>query len=398
MISFEDAYSKVLSYARSYGTEEVSLEMANGRILSEAVFADRDFPPFDRATKDGIAINYKGLERGNQFKVSGVIAAGTPIQKLANDHCCFEIMTGAVIPTNSDTVVMYEDIEILEGVATLHKTPQKGADIHFQGSDKKIGSLVLNKNYRITPAEIGVLASVGKAKVMVKKLPRITVVSTGNELVNVHEVPLPYQIRKSNIYSLFAALSEEGFVPKLLHISDDKEIIQGELLKVLKESDVLLLSGGVSKGKYDFVPDALNAVGVKKVFHGVLQQPGKPFWFGIQESTQKIVFSFPGNPVSTFVNYHQYFKSWLYACLELTIPEFTVILNEERQILGSLSKFFRVKTTINEGKLTAFFVHENGSGDLTSLAESDGFIRLIPRKKPYLKGESVPFIPTKRII
>ena len=398
MISIEDAYSKVLSYSRPYGTEEVSLEMANGRILDEAVFADRDFPPFDRATKDGIAINFNGLKRGNQFKVSGVIAAGTPRQELKNDNCCFEIMTGAVIPTNSDTVVMYEDIEISEGVATIQKTPQKGADIHFQGSDKKVGSLVLNKNNRVSPAEIGVLASVGKAKVMVKKLPRITVVSTGNELVNVYEVPLPYQIRKSNIYSVFAALTEEGFIPKLLHIPDDKKIIQSELLKVLEESDVLILSGGVSKGKYDFVPDALIAVGVKKVFHGVLQQPGKPFWFGVQESTQKIIFSFPGNPVSTFVNYHQYFKNWLYASLELPVPEFTVILNEEKHVLGSLSKFFRVKTTINDGKLTAFFVHENGSGDLTCLAESDGFIRLLPREKAYLKGESVPFIPTRRII
>lgn len=398
MISIDEAYSKVLDSSRSYGVEEVTLMMAHGRILNETVFADRDFPPFNRATKDGIAICSKGLQSGNQFQVIGIIAAGTPQLVLENATHCFEIMTGAVMPAHADTVVMYEDITITDGVATLHKTPNKGADIHYQGSDKKAGSLVLDRNIRISAAEIGVLAAVGKDVVSVKKLPVITVVSTGNELVNVDEVPLSYQIRKSNVYSIYAALTEEGITPKTHHLPDIKETIKKELLQVLGESDVLLLSGGVSKGKYDFIPEVLMKIGVKKVFHGVLQQPGKPFWFGIHEETGKIVFSFPGNPVSTFVNFYFYFKDWLYASLELPIPEFTAILSEEIAVLGTISKFFRVKTKFTEGKLIVFLVKENGSGDLTSLAASDGFICLKPKANPYLKGEIVRFIPTREIV
>ncbi len=398
MIPFDIAYQKVLKYHQEYGSEHVPLEKAMGRILDEDVFADRDFPPFDRATKDGIAINFSGLDATKELKIQGVVAAGTPHIRLENITSCLEIMTGAVLPMNTDTVVMYEDIEILNGMAILKKLPKKGGDIHYQGSDMKHGDLILSRNTRISSAEIGLLAAVGKSMVLVKKLPKITLVSTGNELVDINDIPLPFQIRKSNIYSLYASLSQESIIPDRLHINDDKLAIKEALSNALHHNDVLLLSGGVSKGKFDFIPEVFSELGVERIFHGVMQQPGKPFWFGIHKISNTVIFSFPGNPVSTFVNYHIYFKDWLYTSLDVPISKIAVILSEEIQVSCTLTKFFKVKISLDEGRLLASLCQDNGSGDLVSLTAADGFIRLAPRMENYKKGDVVPFIPTRTLV
>lgn len=397
MISFDLAYEKVLANRLNYGSEEVPLHKAMGRVLAEAIYADRDFPPFDRATKDGIAIAFEGLQNGNQFHIAGVIAAGTPKNELKSKASCLEIMTGAVVPDQSDTVVMYEDISVSDGVATVHKLPEKGSNIHHQGSDTPMGSPVLEANTQISSAGIGVLAAVGKASVWVKKLPKIGLVSTGNELVEVNELPLPHQIRKSNVYSLFAALGQEHITPELLHMPDEKETLKQRLSKALHQNDVLILSGGVSKGKYDFVPEVMTELGISKIFHGVLQQPGKPFWFGKHHKMGKLVFSFPGNPVSTFINYHIYFKDWLDASLEIPGPKLKVLLKEDILVTGSLTRFFGCEISWEDGVLWARRIRDNGSGDLTGLALFDGFIRLTPRSVAYTKSTAVPFIPTRKL-
>lgn len=398
MITFEEAYQKVLIHKQDYGTEEVALLEATGRVLAENIIADRDFPPFHRATKDGIAINYTAIKKGiKKFMIEAIVAAGSPITSLEHAHNCVEIMTGAVVPHNADTVIMYEHLTIKDGYAILEKDPNKGQEIHFQGSDELKGTIVLHKNNLITASEIGVLAAVGKAKVSVKKLPKITIISTGNELVDVQENPLPHQIRKSNIHSLYSALSEEHIVPELMHLNDEKEEIKKEVKKALLENDVLLLSGGVSKGKFDYIPEILEELGVEKIFHRVLQRPGKPFWFGFQKETATVIFSFPGNPASTFANYHLYFKDWLKSSLNLPIPKINVILDEAIPVFGTLTLFLRVKIKLENGRLIAGLVKENGSGDLTSLAHSDGFIRLDPREVPYKIGDLVPFSPTRRM-
>lgn len=398
MISFSLAYEKVLEHHWHFGTEEVPLHKATGRVLAEVIYADRDFPPFDRATKDGIAIAFEGLQKGNQLCIDGVIAAGTPKYQLKSIDSCLEIMTGAMVPTNADTVIMYEDISILNDVATVHKLPLKGINIHYQGSDTKKGSKILDANCRITSAGVGVLATVGKASVLVKKLPTITLVSTGNELVDVDRVPLPHQIRKSNIHSLFALLGQEHIVPGLRHMPDEKTTLKKGLSEALQHSDVLMLSGGVSKGKFDFIPEVLSELGITKIFHGVMQQPGKPFWFGKHHQTGKLVFSFPGNPVSTFVNYHIYFKDWLYASLELPVPRLSITLKETIKVSGSLTRFFGVKTSLEKAVFWANLIKDNGSGDLTSLVFADGFIRLSPKEDDYMKGDVVPFIPVTNFL
>ncbi len=399
LITFEEAYQKVLAHSQEYGTETVQLANATGRILAEDIVADRDFPPFDRSTKDGIAITFEAIKNGRtKFKVQGIIAAGTPKSKLDNTNNCVEIMTGAVVPENADTVVMYEHITIENGKVTLHKTPILGQNIHYKGGDEKQGAIVLKKNTTITAAEIGVLASVGKAEILVKKLPKITLISTGNELVEVHETPLPHQIRKSNMHTLSASLSTIGITPNRLHLKDDEQEIHKALKKALQENDVLLLSGGVSKGKYDFIPAALISLGVEKVFHRVLQRPGKPFWFGVQKELGTVVFSFPGNPASTFANYHIYFNSWFNKTLGLPIPKIEVVLKTPIEVKGDLTRFLRANVQLENGKLIAELITGNGSGDLTSLVKSNGFIKLSPKNGIYKEGALVPFVATRSIL
>ena len=395
MITYKEAYKKVLEYTRDYGTETVELLQATGRVLAVDIKADRDFPPFDRSTKDGIALAFEtSIGEGSQFKVAGVVQAGTPQAELSDKNNCLEIMTGAVIPKGADTVVMYEDVTITDGKAILNKKPVLGQNIHLRGSDEKKGAVVLQKNTRISAAAIGVMAAVGVTEVLVKKLPRITLISTGNELVEVWEAPLPHQIRKSNMQSLYAALSEEGIVPQQIHLKDDLETIRDGLQTAFKENDVLLLSGGVSKGKYDFIPLAMEELAVQKIFHKVLQRPGKPFWFGFHEATGTLIFSFPGNPVSTFANYHLFFKDWLKKSLGLPIDKIDAILKDEVEVKGTLTLFLLVRTEWRLGKLTVSLINNNGSGDLTSLAKSDGFICLEPKDAPYDIGDVVPFVPT----
>ncbi|UJH67312.1 molybdopterin molybdotransferase MoeA [Allomuricauda sp. SCSIO 65647] len=398
MISYEEAYRSVLGAAGDFGSEQVSLNAAHGLILAEDIRADRDFPPFDRATKDGIAIAHEAYENGvRSFEIEGIAAAGSPRQILQGRKNCIEVMTGAMLPENTDTVVMYEHINIDKGTAFLERAVSSGQNIHKKGSDEPKNALVLKKGTKIEAAEIGVLASVGKAQVLVKKLPKITVVSTGNELVNVDEKPLPHQIRKSNGYSLDAVLRVEGIKCNLLHINDFEEEIKKELAAALRENNVLLLSGGVSKGKYDYLPKILQELGVDKEFHRVAQRPGKPFWFGAKADGRATVFAFPGNPASTFASYHVYFLPWLRRSLGLPLTEHSVVLGEAFENATGLTRFIRAEAHLKGGRLKATLVMGNGSGDLTSLALSNGFVRFNPETN-YNEGDLVPFYPTKRIL
>lgn len=399
MISFNEAFNHVMDHVISPRTESVHIKDAHGRILAEDVYTDRDYPPFNRATKDGIVIKYEAFEAGRlNFEIKGTIAAGTEITQLKNPDECLEIMTGAVLPYDADTVVMYEDLQIEHGIAQLKKEPSKGQNIHYKGSDEARNTVVLKIGTRISAAEVGVLATVGKEMVSVVRLPTVSVISTGNELVDVGEDPLPHQIRRSNSYSIYAALAEEKITPLLLHLTDDPDIIRQKLHYAIEEMDILLLSGGVSKGKFDYIPQVLEELGVEKIFHGVRQKPGKPFWFGVHPTAGTRIFSFPGNPVSTFVNYHIYFKNWLRKSMDLPVLQFQVFLKEQILVQGTLTRFIRVMLEWEAGRLMARTIKANGSGDLMSLAVTDGFIALNPRPEAYKSLEAVPFIPTRSIM
>ncbi|SHG31357.1 molybdopterin molybdotransferase MoeA [Flagellimonas flava] len=397
MISFETAFQKVMAFATDYGTELVPLKNASGRVLAEIIAADRDFPPFDRSTKDGIAIKFTSHTISNRvYSIAGLAQAGSPQQELLDTGSCIEVMTGAMVPKGADTVIMYEHLSKSEDGRsfTLEQEVKKGQNIHYQGSDTGEGESLLPTGTVLGPAEIGVLASVGKSMVLVKKLPRIAVISTGNELVDVDQTPRPYQIRKSNVHSLQALLGKEHVVADEFHFQDSLEKLKQELQSVLDNYDVVLLSGGVSKGKFDFLPEAFEALGVTKAFHKVLQRPGKPFWFGRHNTSNTVLFSFPGNPVSTYANYHIYFIPWLNKTLGVHAPGFDVFLDEALANTTDLTLFIGVSTNLENGKLIAQRISTTGSGDLLALAKYDGFVKIYPGQK-IEKNALVPFVPTK---
>ena len=317
MISVEKALQIVLNSTQDFGIEEIPFIKSVGRILKEEILADRDFPPFDRVSMDGIVIEYTSFKNGQRsFKIEGIQAAGSKQITLLDAQNCIEVMTGAVLPKKANTVIRYEDVTIKNGIATINiNSINNGQNIHAKGKDEKSGALLISKNTKISAAEIGVLATVGKAFVKVAKQPKIMIVSTGDELVGVDEIPLEHQIRRSNVFTLVSLLERLNIPSETAHITDDKPILKSKIEMYLQEYDVLLFSGAVSKGKYDFLPEIFEELEVEKRFHKVTQRPGKPFWFGRaaylrlseqhvyqNENKQTIVFGFPGNPISTFVN------------------------------------------------------------------------------------------------
>ncbi|MFT7899869.1 molybdopterin molybdotransferase MoeA [Tenacibaculum ascidiaceicola] len=397
MITVEEAKHIILENTQDFGIEEIPFLQAVGRVLKEDIVADRDFPPFNRVAMDGIAINHRFFEHGiRDFKIEGIQAAGSPQQTLDNAANCYEVMTGAVLPNNTDTVIRYEDVDINTLVATITIDEIKeGQNIHTQGSDKSEGTILIKKNTIISAAEIGVLATVGKATVKVAKQPKVMIVSTGDELVDVNENPLDHQIRRSNVYTLVSLLNDLKIQAETTHIADEKSVLKEKIESYLKEYDVLLFSGAVSKGKFDFLPEVLDELGVKKLFHRVSQRPGKPFWAGVTNNCN--VFAFPGNPVSTFVNCLVYFYPWYYKSVGVSSEEKTAILVKDITFKPNLSCFLQVKLTSENGQVYATPIQGNGSGDLASLVEADGFIELPKTEEVAFKKGSVFPILTYRV-
>ncbi|MDQ6813406.1 MAG: molybdopterin molybdotransferase MoeA, partial [Bacteroidota bacterium] len=330
MITVEEAEKIIQSRVKDFGIEEISFENCLGRVLAKDIIADRDLPPFNRVTMDGIAINFSSFEKRNrQFKIAGTQAAGDKSIEINEPGECIEIMTGAALPRSADTVIRYEDVVIENGFATITSTQiVKGQSVHLKGSDKKQNEVVAHANKLITPATVGMAASVGLEMLAVKKLPNVVIISSGDELVDVEDSPGPFQIRRSNNYMVRAALEKYGLKADLKHIADDSGKTVKLISQCLEEYDVIILSGGISMGKFDFIPQALETASVKKLFHKVQQRPGKPFWFGEHENNT-LVFAFPGNPVSTFMCLHRYLFPWLKASLGLDSTREFAFLNQD---------------------------------------------------------------------
>ena len=407
MISVQEALKTVLNSAQDFGIEEIPFLKSIGSVLKEEIFADRDFPPFNRVSMDGIVIDYTSFKNGQRaFKIEGIQAAGSEQITLLDTKNCIEVMTGAVLPNNANTVIRYEDVTIENGIATITiDTINKGQNIHTKGKDGKSGVLLIQKNTIVSAAEIGVLATVGKSVVKVAKQPKVMIVSTGDELVGVAETPLAHQIRRSNVFTLVSLLERLHIPSETAHITDDKSILKSKIATYLKEYDVLLFSGAVSKGKYDFLPEVFEELGLEKRFHKVAQRPGKPFWFGysaasiisnkggnVNRDKKTIVFGFPGNPISTFVNCLAYFYPWYYKSVGLEVKEETAILAEDINFKPNLACFLQVKLVSENGQLMAYPIKGNGSGDLASLVKTDAFIQLPSDKIEFKKGEFFPIL------
>lgn len=387
MISVEEATSIINSNLLAPTLAKVALQNSVNRVLAEEIYADRDLPPFDRATMDGIAIPFGSMTERSSFAIQGVQAAGEARQKLSTPFNAIEIMTGAMLPEGTDTVVPYEQIEMANRIANLHPAAKinKGQNVHLQGSDVKKGQRILKRNVILSPAEIALLASVGKSEVTVFDFPTIAIVSTGNELVDIDATPLPYQIRKSNGYALQASLKQMNYESELFHLPDDKTILERELLHILDKHTIVILSGGVSKGKFDFVPQVLENLGVKKQFHQVAQKPGKPFWFGTANS--KFIFGLPGNPVSTYLSFYRYIQPWLMKSIGIDLQMEKAILTNDYAFQPLLTYFLQVKVKNENGQLVAYPNTGGGSGDFANLVEVDGFLELPRERSEFKKGE-----------
>ena len=392
MISVEKALETILNSTQEFGVEEIPFIKSVGRILKEEIFADRDFPPFNRVSMDGITIDYNLFKNGQRsFKIEGIQAAGSKQITLNDSANCIEVMTGAVLPKNANSVIRYEDITIGNGVATINVDAiNNGQNIHNKGKDGKVGDLLIKQNTKISAAEIGVLATVGKSIVKVAKQPKVMIVSTGDELVCVDEFPLEHQIRRSNVFTLVSLLERLKIPAETAHITDDKPVLKSKIKTYLQEFDVLLFSGAVSKGKFDFLPEVFDELGVEKLFHKITQRPGKPFFYG--KTNKCNVFGFPGNPISTFVNCLAYFYPWYYKSVGLEVEEKTAILSADVTFKPSLTYFLQVKLNSRFGHLIATPIKGNGSGDLASLVKTDAFIQLPNDKVEFKKGEVFPII------
>ncbi|MFM8448932.1 MAG: molybdopterin molybdotransferase MoeA [Haliscomenobacter sp.] len=395
LLPVHEALAVVLAHPAQLPTEECPLSEARGRVLAEDLCADRPFPPFDRVTMDGIAIRFADFSAGiRNFINKGTQAAGQPPLVLESEGACLEIMTGAVLPAGADTIIRYEDLRF-EGdqVAVLTEEIEYGQNLHREGSDRRMGDVIVPSGQLLAAGEIGVAATVGKNSLRVRKMPRVAVISTGDELVSVESVPLPHQIRSSNMYALSAALQQMGVPTERLHFPDDPDVMRTGLNKCLRTFDAIILSGGVSEGAFDFIPGVLAELQVEKLFHRVQQRPGKPFWFGTWQQ-QCAIFALPGNPVSAFLGIQKYFKAWLHQSLGLPPlrPSFAM-LAEDYTFKPNLTYFLQVKLeSTPDGLLRAYPRTGGGSGDLANLSDADGFLELPADETHFRSGTVFPVL------
>ncbi|MFZ9981999.1 MAG: molybdopterin molybdotransferase MoeA [Cyclobacteriaceae bacterium] len=395
MISVKEALDIILAHPFQSGTEQVSLMNSVGRVSGAFVFADRDLPPYNRVAMDGIAVRFEDLSKGlRKFKVAGIAIAGIPGIELNDAGTAIEVMTGAVLPSGSDVVIRYEDLRN-EGdhFNVLINEFKIFQNVHRKGSDAKHNEELLKPGIVISPAEIPLMASVGVSAVTVKTLPRIGLISTGDELVEIDEQPLAHQIRTSNVYAIMAGLKEAGAVCSMYHLGDQDPEFQQKLDDILSKCDVVILSGGVSKGKLDRVPEALERAGIKKQFHQVAQRPGKPLWFGTGGG--KIVFALPGNPVSVFLCLYKYIRPWLLCSMNAATENFSAVLDKDFVSDLPLTHFLQVRVHRTDGVLRAMPVPGGGSGDFANLRHISGFLELPPGAGLCSSGRAFPFIPIR---
>ncbi len=397
MVSVAEASRLIQQQFYRPGMERIRIEDAEGRTLAETIKADRDFPPFDRVAMDGIAVSFQAVEEGWEgFRVEGLQPAGKPRLTLKNDKNCIEVMTGAMLPIGCDTVIRYEDVTVVHDIAKLKvKNINRGQCIHPRAQDAKRGDVILSPGTRLSAGEIALLAAVGRLETDVYRFPKTAIISTGDELVDIHDSPLPHQIRRSNSYALSAALNSMGCNPDLFHLKDDRNAMERELGKLFGKYEVIILSGGVSKGKFDLVPAVLQSLGVNTIFHEVSQKPGKPMFFGT--TAKQVIFGLPGNPVSSFLCFYRYIQPWLSTMMLHPQPSASAVLAEPFEVKAKdLTYFLQVKVRMEEGRLLAMPIPGGGSGDFANLKEVDGFLEIPASKTQCSAGDSFPYFSFRR--
>ena len=378
MISPVEAIELLKNITIPFRTEKMPLAKTLGMNIAEKIVADRDFPPFDRVMKDGIAV--KDISAPT-WKIEGILFAGEPVKAIKKIDGALEIMTGATAPRGTEAIIKIEDLSIEKKIATyIGKTPlEKGQFIHLQGADAAAGSVLVKKRTKIGPVEIAIAATVGKAHIEVESKPHVHIFSTGDEIVGLHETPADHQIRSSNVMMLKSVLLSKGFKANSSHLADSAEKIKSSVDKALESNDIILLSGGVSAGKKDLIPGVLAEAGFETVFHKISQKPGRPLLVATRPDG-KVVFAFPGNPISTLTCFWVYFLPWVSG----EWPEYQV---KEIKFLPKPSAELDQWIPVENREVLA----HNGSGDLINWSRADGLVW----QKAGDKSKKLPYIPLK---
>ncbi len=386
LISFDEAFKEVMSHVSVKGSETVSFIESLNRILADEIASDMDMPPFNKATVDGFACRRADL--GLDLEILETIPAGVHPRYSVNGNQCSRIMTGAAVPEGADTVFMVEDSFLLPSGKVKFTGTFTKENIAYQAEDIKSGESVLKKGLLIRPQEIAVMAAVGCTSVTVSRKPIVAVISSGNELVEPFLKPGISQIRNSNAYQLLAQLLRAGALGKYYGIArDDKEATYDILIQAIKECDIVLITGGVSMGDFDFIPAVMERAGVRIIFDRINVQPGKPTTFGVHPDA--LVFGLPGNPVSSFTQFELLVRPLLCKMMGYDFNPLTVRLPLKESFSRRMTDrqaFIPVMFT-SDGMASAVEYH--GSAHISALTLADGIVSLLPGIKSIEKGELV---------
>lgn len=386
MIEFEEALKIVLDSSISMDSEKVDIDKSIGRILAEDVHSDIEMPPFNKSAMDGFAC--KREDCNDILEIIETIPAGFTPTKSISPKQCSRIMTGGMVPEGADCVIRVEDSELIDENKVRITATMKNNNIAYQGEDVKVGQKVLDKGITIKPQTIAVMASVGCAEPKVAKKPLVGVISTGSELVEPYAKPGSSQIRNSNSYQLVAQINRMNCIPKYYGIAEDTEEATFNIIKkALSECDVVLLTGGVSMGDFDFVPKVFKKIGVKIQFEQLAVQPGKPTTFGL--FNDKRIFGLPGNPVSSYVQFELMVKPLLYKMMGHTYRQQNIYMpmgvDFKRR---NKTRRSWIPVYLNEGG-EVIPVNYHGSAHIHSLAFADGLINIPIGQESFVKGEIV---------
>jgi molybdopterin molybdotransferase len=388
--TFEQARQCVLDrVAESQPTltiEEISLLESAGRVMAESVAADRDYPPMARSVRDGFAVRAADLP--GDLRVIGEVRAGDRFNGEVQAGDAVEIMTGAPLPPGADAVVMVEHVTLTGDRVNVPRTLRTGENISPQGCEAKSGETLLDPGHRLGFADIALLATVGLSRVTVFRKPQIAILATGDEIVEVNETPASHQIRNSNSQSLAVQISRAGGCPRMLPVARDNYAATRELVEHGLEFDLLLLSGGVSAGKYDIVERVLADLGAEFFFDRVLIQPGQPLVFG--KAQGKFFFGLPGNPASTMVT----FEIFARAAVEILggerdpmLPLLWSKLTQEFRHKTGLMRFLPARISADGSAVTP--VRWQGSGDVPSQARANAFLVADPDRESWDAGDLI---------
>lgn len=384
MITIEQAYEIVLQNVKSLNTEKVSFTDSLGRILAEDVKSDIEMPPFDKSAMDGYACRKEDL--GNPLEIIEVIPAGKTPEKVIGKNQCANIMTGAPIPEGADTVVQVELTEVDGNTVKVLEAPKK-TNISYRAEDVKVGTKVLSKGIKIEASHIAIFAAVGYTDVLVYQKPKVGIISTGDELVEPQNKPAISQIRNSNGYQLIAQVKACGAEANYIGIAEDTpEDTFDKVSKALSENDIVLLTGGVSMGSFDFVPKVLEQAGVKIEFDAIAVKPGKPTTFG--KANDKYCFGLPGNPVSSFMQFDLLVKPLIYHLMGQEYNPLDIRMPmgvEYKRRNADRRAYFPV--VIKEGEL--FPVDYHGSAHIHALSSAHGIASIEIGKEEIKKGEMI---------